>query len=85
MEQIRYYWDTQNGFLLAYERSTEFFVKFISSTGRWEDCEISFMQFMHDYSFREISANEAMEKAGECLPEANYKEYIAMLDSNLGR
>ena len=82
MEKIRYYWDTQNGFLLAYERSTEFFVKFIPSTGKWEDCEISFMQFMHDYSFREISTNEAMEKAGGCSPEDNYREYIAMINRN---
>lgn len=85
MEKIRYYSDTQNGFLLAYERSTEFFVKFIPSTGKWEDCEISFMQFMHDYSFREISADEAMEKAVGCSPEANYKEYAAMLARNLGK
>ncbi len=85
MRELQYFIDLKNDFLLAYERTSEFFVMYIPAEERWVDCAISFSEFRHDYNYREISRDKAMERAGGCLPEANYMEYVAMLDSNLGR
>ncbi len=82
MEKIKYYLDLDNDFLLAYEKSTEFFVRFLKETGEWECCGISFSNFIHDYCFKEITSDEALEKSKGRLPEADYQEYVAMLNRN---
>lgn len=81
---MRYYEDISNGFLLAYERSSEFFVRFIPEVGEWEDCNISFSEFIHDYNFREISVDEAMKKSNGRLPDEEHRRYMDMLNRNRG-
>ena len=57
-----------NGFLLAYEKSSEFFVRYIPQTNEWEDCNTSFSDFRHDYYFREVSKEDAYRiKKETCL------------------
>ena len=84
MKKIAYFLDTRAGFVLAYEGSCEFFVRFVARTGEWEDMGISFSEFRHDYEFKEISADEAMQKANGRLPESEYKQYCDIIRRNLG-
>jgi len=80
MERIKYFIDLTNDFLLAYEKSTEFFVRFIAKTGEWEDVNISFLDFRHDYSFREISQDEAMERTNRNLPLEAFDQYLKLIN-----
>lgn len=84
MENIKYYEDLTNYNLLAYERITEFFVKYDFETKKWNDCNISFLVFKHDYEFKEISREEALQKTAGNLPETKLKEYHAILSENGG-
>lgn len=82
MESVKYYLDLNNGFVLAYEKSTEFFVIYNSEKDEWADCGISFMEFAHDFLFKEISADEAKEKTNANLPTAKHEEYIGIIRKN---
>ena len=84
MENLEYYLDIQNNFLLAYERSSEFFVRYIEKTEEWESCSISFSNFRHDYAFKQISRQEAFNIANGNLPEAMLQQYLSMIRKNLG-
>lgn len=84
MEDLKYYEEMANQTLLAHERSTEFFVKYVPEMKEWEDCGISFSQFKHDYPFREMSREQVMQITGGNLPEAAFKEYTEMLNRNMG-
>ena len=84
MEKLRYYLDLDNGFLLAHEKTTEFFVKFNSDTREWETVGISFSNFSHDYYFKEISKDEALKITGGGLPEAMFQTYSDMIKRNIG-
>ncbi len=83
MENLEYYLDTQNSFLLAYEKSTEFFVRYIEKLNQWEDCNISFSNFKHDYAFKKISKEEAYSITNGNLPEAKLQQYIRTIRKNL--
>ncbi len=82
MQNIKYYEDLQNHFLLAYESHTEFFVMYIPETKQWKDCNISFSNFRHDYEHKEISKEEVIQKTEGVLPELKLKEYLAIIRSN---
>jgi len=82
MKEIMYFVDTDNNFLLAYEKSSEFFVIFVPEKKAWEDCNISFSAFKHDYAFREIDREEVAKMTGGCLPEALLSEYLKMICKN---
>ena len=84
MKKLNYYLDTKNGFILAYERSSEFFERFVPETGEWEAVGISFSQFMHDYDFAEISEENVSQKTGGKLADEKLEQYEAMLKRNLG-
>ena len=84
MEDLKYYEDLYNKFLLAHDKKTEFFVKFSEESKQWEDCNISFMQFKHDYNFREISKEKASKITGGILPEKLFSEYLSLINNNLG-
>ena len=83
MEKLRYYLDLDNGFLLAHEKTTEFFVRYIRGTGEWEPLMISFSNFKHDYNFKEISKEEALQKSDGCLPEREFRSYLTIINKNL--
>lgn len=83
MPNIKYYEDLQNHFLLAHEKHTEFFVMYIPETKQWKDCHISFSNFQHDYEYKEISKEEMIQKTEGVLPESKFKEYLAMVRSNM--
>lgn len=76
MEKLRFYIDLDNNFLLAHERSTEFFVRYIPSLNEWEECIISFSNFVHDYYFKEITREEAIQKTNGRLPDIELKSYL---------
>ena len=84
IKNIKYYEDLDNGFLLAHEKHTEFFVMYVPETKQWKDCRISFLNFQHDYIYKEISKEEIIQKTDGVLPESNFKEYLAILRKNLG-
>ena len=83
MENLRYYFDVNNNLVLAYEKSTEFFVVFNSTENKWIDCNVSFAQFRHDYEFSEISQEEASSRTNGVLPKLEYKQYLDMIKSNM--
>lgn len=76
MENIKYFVDLTNDFLLAYERSTEFFVRFVPKTDEWEDVNVSFSEFRHDYDFKEISTDEALKRTNGSLPTKAFDQYF---------
>ena len=75
MGDLKYYLDLSNNFLLAYEKSVEFFVMYIPEREEWTDCNISFSNFKHDYDFKEIPREEALEKTNGNLPESMLRQY----------
>lgn len=79
---LKYFKDEAHGFLLAYEASSEFFVRYLQETDEWEDCRISFSQFRHDYYFREVERDEALHMANGNLPEAQLQRYLALVAKN---
>ena len=85
MENLKYYQDLRNNFLLAYEKSTEFFVMYIPETKEWADCNISFSNFKHDYDFKELSGEEALEKTNGSLPESMFQQYLDTINKNSGQ
>lgn len=82
MQNVKYYEDLRNHFLLAYERHTEFFVMYNPETKQWNDCHISFSNFQHDYEYKEVSKEEIIQKTEGVLPESELKEYLAMIRRN---
>ena len=84
MRSLVYYLDTDNGFLFAYEKESEFFVRYLPKTNEWEDSPISFSNFRHDYYFKEITKEEALFKTNGNLPEKLLGRYLELLDKNRG-
>ena len=84
MKTLKYYLDVDNGFLLAHEKASEFFVIYNQDTGEWADCNITFSSFKHDYYLKEISREEAAQKTNGRLPETKLREYLDLIDQNSG-
>lgn len=80
MNTINYYEDLRNGFLLAHEKTYDFFVIYNEKEQKWVDCGITFMQFRHDYEFREMNSDEVSDRTGGRLPEAEYRRYLERID-----
>ena len=85
MEKLSYFIDLDNDFLLAYDKATEFFVRFVPKVNDWEFCNISFSNFRHDYAFKEIDKDQAEKITLGNLPEAIFQQYLVMLGKNLGK
>ena len=83
MDKIKYYIDKTAGFLFAYEKSCEFFVRYIPKSKEWEQCDFSFSSFVHDRDFLEIDKCEALRMADGNSPEVAYIKYTDMLGKNL--
>ena len=83
MKGLHYYLDVDNNFVLAHEPSTEFFVTYNEKTETWVTCTISFMQFKHDYLFREITKEEAVRQTNGNLPERAFQKYVETLQANV--
>ena len=84
VENLKYYKDLNHDFLLAYEKSTEFFVVFRPENNKWEDCNISFSKFRHDYEFIEVGKEEVIKKTSGNLPLALFQQYSDLLKRNSG-
>ena len=82
MENLKYYKDLDNDVLLAYEKTTEFFVIYNLEKREWVRSNISFSNFKHDYYFKEISEEEVKEKTSGNLPNSIFLKYIEMLNKN---
>lgn len=84
MDKLKYFEDLDHHFLLAYERSTEFFVMFNPKENVWVDCNITFSNFKHDYYYNELSEEEVSERTNGNLPKSELSEYVKLLHNNLG-
>ena len=82
MEKLTYFLDTNCGIVLAYEKESEFFVRFVPEIGEWEDMPVSFLSFRHDCEFKEISQASAAEKTDGCLPVQMLETYLEMIKRN---
>lgn len=84
MKNIKYYEDLMSCNLLAHEDATEFFVRYIPESQQWQDCNISFSIFKHNYYYNEISREEVIQRTAGNLPEEKFKEYQSILFENRG-
>jgi len=82
MENLKYYKDLDNDVLLAYEKTTEFFVIYNFEKREWVSSNISFSNFKHDYYFKEIREEEVKEKTSGNLPNSIFLKYIEMINKN---
>lgn len=82
MENLKYFRDTDHDFIFAYERRSEFFVRYIPSTEEWEDCDIPFSNLIHDHYVQEIGKEEVVRRTNGNLPESKLEEYLNMLNRN---
>ena len=82
METLRYFLDTDNGILLAYDRECDFLAVYNSGIDEWVDCEFSFMQVRRDRELSEISADEARSRTSGNTPDEKYQRYLDIIRSN---
>lgn len=84
MNELEYYLDIKNGYVCCYDRDVEFFVFYSKKDQKWMKSNITFLQFCHDYDYREISFDEALILCDDVLPDDTYYEYLEMLATNGG-
>ena len=65
---MKYYLDTINSVLVAYNKVNECFVIYNAVKNEWIEGNITFMQFTHDYDYVNITKEEAMQITGGKLP-----------------
>lgn len=81
---MKYYLDIEHNALSAYDRETDFFADYNEYKKEWQKSSITFMQFKHDYFYKEISEEEAERFTSGVLPEKLFEEYVATIKSNRG-
>lgn len=84
MKKIKYYIDTKDNVLSAYDRGSDFFAFFNKSTKSWHISNISFIQFKHDRDFIEIDDCKAQRIFGESAVTSLFLDYLQTIESNSG-
>ena len=84
MEELKYYIDLDNDTVLAYDKTTEFFVCYATEKNEWRTVDASFLAFKHDRYYKDISRDEALARTNGSSPEPLYREYLNMLRRNMG-
>ncbi len=82
MENIRYYTNQEEDFLLAYEKDTGFFATYALKKEKWEYSNLSFSQYMHDLDFHSIDEEKAFELTMGNMPNKLYQEFLNILKEN---
>ena len=82
MENIRYYTNQEEDFLLAYEKDTGFFATYALKKEKWEYSNLSFFQYMHDLDFHSIVEEKAFELTKGNMPNELYQEFLNILKEN---
>ena len=82
MKALRYFLDSSDGILFAYEKESDFLVVYNFGIEEWVNCEFSFMQVRHDRELSEISVNEATAKVGSKSADEEYQKYLNILNLN---
>ena len=82
---MKYYLDTEHNALSAYDRETDFFADYNECKKEWQKSSITFMQFKHDYFYKEISEAEAKSFTSGVLLVKLFEEYVATIKSNRGK
>ncbi len=82
MENIRYYTNQEEDFLLAYEKDTGFFATYALKKEKWEYSNLSFSQYMHDLDFHSIVEEKAFELTKGNMPNELYQEFLNILKEN---
>ena len=85
MENIRYYTNQEEDFLLAYEKDTGFFATYALKKEKWEYSNLSFSQYMHDLDFHSIDEEKAFELTMGNMPNKLYQEFLNILKENRKR
>ena len=84
MKKIKYYIDTKDNVLSAYDRESDFFAFFNKSTKSWHISNISVIQFTHDRDFVEIDDCKAQRIFGESAVTSLFLDYLKTIESNSG-
>lgn len=82
MENIRYYTNQEEDFLLAYEKDTGFFATYALKKEKWEYSNLSFSQYMHDLDFHSIDKEKAFKLTMGNMPNKLYQEFLNILKEN---
>lgn len=82
MENIKYYTNQEEDFLLAYDKETGFFATYSLRKKKWEYSTLSFSQYMHDLNFHSIIDSKVYELTNGDMPSNLYQEFIHILKEN---
>lgn len=82
MENIKFYTNQEEDFLLAYEKDTGFFATYALKKEKWEYSNLSFSQYMHDLDFHSIVEEKAFKLAKGNMPNELYQEFLTILKEN---
>ena len=82
MKDLNYYFDEEQGVLLAHEKSLDFTACYALTKPVWEYSDLTFRQYLHDFAFRRIEATEALKIANGALPGALLEDYIKIIEQN---
>ena len=79
MENIKFYTNQEEDFLLAYEKDTGFFATYALKKEKWEYSTLSFSQYMHDLDFHSIVEEKAFKLTKGNMPKELYQEFLLYL------
>ena len=82
MENIKFYTNQEEDFLLAYEKDTGFFATYALKKEKWEYSTLSFSQSMHDLDFHSIVEEKAFKLTKGNMPNELYQEFLTILKEN---
>lgn len=82
MENIKFYTNQEEDFLLAYEKDTGFFATYALKKEKWEYSTLSFSQYMHDLDFHSIDEEKAFKLTMGNMPNKLYQEFLNILKEN---
>ena len=82
MENIKFYTNQEEDFLLAYEKDTGFFATYALKKEKWEYSNLSFSQYMHNLDFHSIHEEKAFELTKGNMPNELYQEFLNILKEN---
>lgn len=79
MENIKFYTNQEEDFLLAYEKDTGFFATYALKKEKLEYSTLSFSQYMHDLDFHSIVEEKAFKLTKGNMPNELYQEFLLYL------
>lgn len=84
MKKPIYLLDEQNEILSAYDKETDFFAQYRSDVGKWQLSKLSFVQFRHDYNYKQIDQAAAAKITNGVLADTLFAQFVDIIEANKG-